>query len=366
MNLSLKNIKFMKQMMMRKVVYSLIPIVLAGIYFFGWRVLSLLAVVTVFGCATEWVFVRKTTQKITEAVFVTCILFTLTLPPSTPYWVAIIGIIFGVLFGKMVFGGFGKNPFNPALVGRAFIYVNFPEFLTLQWTKPIGGVLGGFTSYLGETIDTVSSSTPMLIFRATGKELPLQEVFFGNIAGSIGETSALLIILAGIYLMFTKTAAKETIISVIVGFLGISTVFYFMGLMEVLNPVYGLLSGGILFGAVFMATDPISSPKTFEGRIFYGLLIGAITVVIRSFALFAGGMMFAILIGNTFAPIIDEVVGELKGAKKARAAKLASKAESAEKSESTGKAEPVEVSAKDAEVTVNFKVADAAKEVSHG
>ncbi|HSN65106.1 MAG TPA: RnfABCDGE type electron transport complex subunit D [Fusibacter sp.] len=350
MNLSLKNIKFMKQMMMRKVVYSLIPIVLAGIYFFGWRVLSLLAVVTVFGCATEWVFVRKTTQKITEAVFVTCILFTLTLPPSTPYWVAIIGIIFGVLFGKMVFGGFGKNPFNPALVGRAFIYVNFPEFLTLQWTKPIGGVLGGFTSYLGETIDTVSSSTPMLIFRATGKELPLQDVFLGNIAGSIGETSALLIILAGLYLIFTKTAAKETIISVIVGFFGISTVFYFMGLMEVLNPIYGLLSGGILFGAVFMATDPISSPTTFEGRIFYGLLIGVITVVIRSFALFAGGMMFAILIGNTFAPIIDEVVGELKGAKKARAAKVASKAEGVKP-------------AKESEVA---KVADAAEEVSHG
>ncbi len=313
----------MKQMLMRKVVYSLIPIVLAGIYFFGWRVLTLLAVVTVFGCATEWVFVRKTTKKITEAVFVTCILFTLTLPPSTPYWIAIIGIIFGVLFGKMVFGGFGKNPFNPALVGRAFIYVNFPKFLTLEWTKPVGGVLGGFTSYLGETIDTVTSSTPMLIYRATGKELPLPDMFFGNIAGSIGETSALLVILAGLYLIFTKTAAKETIFSVLVGFLGISTVFYFMGIKEVLSPIYGLLSGSILFGAVFMATDPISSPKTFEGRIVYGLLIGIVTVIIRSFALFAEGMMFAILIGNTFAPIIDEAVNEIKGLKKAKALKAA-------------------------------------------
>lgn len=321
MNLSLKNIKFMKQMMMRKVVYSLIPITLAGVYFFGWRVLTLMAVVNVFGCLTEWVFVRKTTKKITEAVLVTNFLFTLTLPPTTPYWIAIIGIIFGVLFGKMVFGGFGKNPFNPALVGRAFIYVNFPEFLTMHWTRPVEGLLGGFVKYSGETIDAITQSTPMLIFRATGVEPPLTKVFLGNVAGSIGETSALLIILAGIYLIYTKTAAKETIFSVLVGFLGLSSAFYFLGYEQVLNPIHGLLSGGILFGAIFMATDPISSPKTFEGRIVYGLLIGMITVIIRGFALFAGGIMFAILIGNTFAPIIDEVVNEIKASKKAKAAK---------------------------------------------
>lgn len=336
MNLSLKNIKFMKQMMMRKVVYSLIPIVIAGIYFFGWRVLTLLLVVSFFGCATEWVFVRKTTKKITEAVLVTNILFTLTLPPSTPYWVAIIGIIFGVLFGKMVFGGFGKNPFNPALVGRAFIYVNFPEFLTMKWTKPVESVFGGFTAYLGESIDAITQSTPMLIYRATGEELPWAKLAFGNIAGSIGETSAILILLAGIYLIITKTAAKETIFSVLLGFLGMSTFFYLTGFEQVLNPIYGLLSGGILFGAVFMATDPISSPKTFEGRIVYGLLIGMITVIIRGFALFAGGIMFAILIGNTFAPIIDEAVYEIKASKKRKLEKRQAVAQSGDKEVSNG------------------------------
>lgn len=321
MNLSLKNIQFMKQMMMRKVVYALIPLVLAGVYFFGLRVLVLLAVVNVFGIATEWVFVRKTTKKVTEAVIVTNILFTLTLPPSTPYWIAIIGIIFGVLFGKMVFGGFGKNPFNPALVGRAFIYVNFPEFMTMNWTKPVEGVLGGFTTYLGESIDAITQSTPMLIYRASGEQLPLTDLLFGNIAGSIGETSAILIILAGIYLIYTKTAAKETIFSVLAGFLLMSGFFYFTGNEKVLDPLYGLLAGGILFGAVFMATDPISSPKTFEGRIVYGLIIGAVTVIIRGFALFAGGIMFAILIGNTFAPIIDEAVNAIKASRKAKKAK---------------------------------------------
>lgn len=321
MNLSLKNIQFMKQMMMRKVVYALIPLVLAGVYFFGLRVLVLLAVVNVFGIATEWVFVRKTTKKVTEAVIVTNILFTLTLPPSTPYWIAIIGIIFGVLFGKMVFGGFGKNPFNPALVGRAFIYVNFPEFMTMNWTRPVEGVLGGFTTYLGESIDAITQSTPMLIFRASGDKLPINELLFGNTAGSIGETSAILVILAGIYLIYTKTAAKETIFSVLAGFILMSGFFYFAGYEQVLDPLYGLLAGGILFGAVFMATDPISSPKTFEGRIIYGLIIGIVTVIIRGFALFAGGVMFAILIGNTFAPIIDEAVNAIKASKKAKKAK---------------------------------------------
>ena len=307
--------KFMKQPMMRKVVYALLPLLAAGIYFFGWRVLILTIVVSFFGCLTEWVFVRKTTKKVTEAVWVTNLLFTLTLPPSTPYWVAIIGIIFGVLFGKMVFGGFGKNPFNPALVGRAFIYVNFPKFLTVEWNEPASGLFGALTQYLTPQVDAVAQATPMLLVRSTGETFHWSELLLGNVAGSIGETSALLIVLAGIYLIYTKTAAKETIFSVILGFLGMSTIFYLAGFTQILHPLIGLLSGGLMFGAVFMATDPISSPKTFEGRIVYGVLIGVITVIIRGFALFAGGIMFAILIGNTFAPIIDEAVNGLKAMK---------------------------------------------------
>ena len=300
----------MKQKMMRKVIYALIPLILAGIYFYGWRTLVLLLMVTLTGCLVEWIFVRKTTKKITEAVIVTSILYTLTLPPSVPYYVAIIGIIFGVLFGKMVFGGFGKNPFNPALVGRAFIYVNFPRVMTMEWIKPSKDILGNLTKF---SIDTVSQSTPLLDFRATGEMLSLDKIFLGNIAGSIGETSALLIILGGLYLLYTKTAAKETVIGLLGSFIIVSGTMYLMGIPQIPNPLYGLLSGGLLFGAFFMATDPISSPKTKEGRYIYGAIIGLITVIIRGFALFAGGMMFAILIGNTFAPIIDELVKMVKG-----------------------------------------------------
>lgn len=303
---------FMKQAMMRKVLYALLPILAAGIYFFGWRVLLLLIAVTLAASITEWIFVRKTTKKVTEAVWVTSALYTLTLPPSTPFLIAIIGIVFGVIFGKMVFGGFGRNPFNPALVGRAFIYVNFPTFMTLEWVRPLSGTLGGFTAYMGESIDAVTQSTPMLVYRAGGALPDVPSLFFGNIAGSIGETSALLILLAGIYLIWTKAAAKETMFSVIGGFLVLSIALRLLGMTQVLPPLEGLLSGGLLFGAVFMATDPISSPKTTGGRIVYGILIGCITVIIRGFALFAGGIMFAILIGNTFAPILDEAVKGLR------------------------------------------------------
>lgn len=299
----------MKQKMMRKVIYSLIPLILAGIYFFGWRVLTLLITVTLTACFVEWLFVRKTSKKITEAVIVTAILYTLILPPKIPYYIALIGIIFGVLFGKMVFGGFGKNPFNPALVGRAFIYVNFPNAMTMEWISPSKGLLGNLSRY---SVDAISHSTPLLEFRASGEMLSLKEVFLGNIAGSIGETSALLIILGGLYLLYTKTAAKETVISLLVSFVITSGALYLIGLEQIPNPLYGMLAGGLLFGAFFMATDPISSPKTKEGKYIYGAIIGMVTVIIRGFALFAGGMMFAILIGNTFAPLIDELVKMFK------------------------------------------------------
>ncbi len=318
--MSIFGIKFMKQVLMRKVVYSLIPIILASVYFFGWRSVILMAVVTVAGVLTEWAFKRKGNKPVSEAVFVTAILFTLTLPPQTPYWVAVLGIVFGIVFGKEVFGGFGRNVFNPALVGRAFIYVSFPKFLTIEWTKPFTGLLGGFTHYLGEPIDAVTTATPMLAFRATGETMDFTKILFGQISGSLGETSALLIILAGIYLVYTKTANKEGTLGTLVGFLAMTLTFNALGVTQVPDPLFGLFSGGILFAAVFMVTDPISSPKTKEGRWIYGILIGIVTVVIRGFALFAGGVMFAILIGNSFAPIIDETVKYFKGRQKAKAA----------------------------------------------
>lgn len=306
---------------MRTVIISLIPLLLSATYFFGLRVLLLLLVVTIFGVATEYFFERAYKKKVSEAIIVTCILYTMTLPPTTPYWIAVVGIIFGVVFGKEVFGGFGKNIFNPALVARAFIYVSFPNQLTIHWVKSASGFPGGFGTYLTEGIEMVSQATPLLLFRDNGGMVPTMNLLIGNVAGSIGETSAILIILAGIYLIYKKVASWQTMAGCIVGFTGLSTILYLAGLSQVPNPLYGMIAGGFLFGTVFMATDPVSSPKTKEGRWIYGILIGVVTVIIRGFALFAGGMMFAILMGNTFGPIIDEAVNAFKKNRKEAKAK---------------------------------------------
>lgn len=307
---------FMKQKMMRTVIKSLIPLTIAAVYFYGWRTLLLLAIVTVFGLGTEWIFAKKYNRKVSEAVFVSCILYTMTLPPTTPFWIAAIGIIFGILFGKEVFGGFGKNIYNPALVARAFVYVCFPAPLTIEWSKAALGFPGGFGTYLTQTVEVVSRATPMLLFRDTGGITSYLDLLIGNVSGSIGETSAILIILAAIYLIYKKVASWQIMLGVLIGFTGLSGTLILLGNPQIPNLLFGVLSGGLLFGTVFMATDPISAPKTKEGKWIYGILIGIITVIIRGYALFAGGMMFAILIANTFVPVLDEGIKYYKKARK--------------------------------------------------
>lgn len=312
---------FVNQKMMRTVIISLIPIILSSIYFFGWRSFVLLLWVTLIGVGTEWIFEKKYGKKISEAIFVTCILYVLTLPPTTPFWIAAVGIIFGVIFGKEVFGGFGRNVFNPALVARAFVYVSFPEPLTIHWAKAATGFPGGFAFYATEHIDAISQATPMLLFRETGEMISSIKLLLGNVSGSLGETSAILIILAGIYLIYKKIASWQIMAGVLLGFTGFNSILYYLGNPQIPSPIFGILSGGLLFGAIFMATDPISAPKTKEGKWIYGILIGIVTVIIRGYALFAGGMMFAILIGNTFAPIIDEGIRYYKKSRKESKAK---------------------------------------------
>ncbi len=306
---------FMNQKMMRTVITSLIPIIIASVYFFGWRTLLLLLVVTIFGVATEYIFEKRNNKKISEAIFVTCILYTMILPPATPYWIAVVGIVFGVMFAKEVFGGFGRNVFNPALVARAFVYVSFPAALTIQWSEVSQSFPGGFATYITKGVEAVSEATPMLVFRNAGRMVDYKSLLIGNVSGSIGETSAVLIILAGIYLIYKKVASWQIMAGTLLGFLGLTSIIYFTGSTEVANPLFALLSGGFLFGTVFMATDPISGAKTKEGKWIYGIMIGLITVIIRTFSLFTGGMMFAILISNTFVPILDEAI---KGFKKRR------------------------------------------------
>jgi len=302
----------MNQKAMDRVLIATVPIIIFGIASFGWRVLLVVLVSVFFAFLTEWFFKRKSKKPYTKAIFVSAVLYALTLPPRTPFWIVGLGIIFGVTFAREVFGGFGRNVFNPAITGRAFVYVNFSNYLTAQWSASSDGLFSGFTRYITQPIDVLAQSTPMLIYRESGQLASYFDVVIGNVSGSIGEISAVLIILAGIYLVVKKAAYKETMLSVLVGFFAMSLIFMLLGVEQVPNPLWGMFSGGLLFGAVFMATDPITSPKTYLGRWIYGIMIGAITVVIRGFALFAGGIMFAILIANVFVPILDVGVKQLK------------------------------------------------------
>lgn len=313
---------FLKQKMMRTVLKALIPVIIISIYFNGLRVLLLTGVNIAFAFLTEYLFETKINKKkkVSEALLVTAILYTMTLPVSLPVWMSIVGIVFGVFFGKMVFGGFGKNVFNPAIVGRCFVYINFPEPLTIHWNHvpTLADFPGGFTTWLFPEIDAVTTATPLLAFRNEGILTDFMNLLIGNVPGVIGESSKVIILLCAIYLIYTKVASWQIMAGCVVGFGALSLGFNAMGVASVPNPLIGMLSGGFLFGTVFMATDPISAAKTVPGKWIYGILIGAVTVIIRGFALFSGGVMFAILIGNTFAPIIDYVFTQLKKRKAAK------------------------------------------------
>ncbi len=308
---------FLKQKIMTKVLISLLPILIFSIYLFGWRVLTVLAVVTAAGILSEygmmWL-INGSKAKVSEALFVTCLLFTLTLPPTVPYWIAVVGIVFGIVFGKGVFGGFGKNIFNPALVGRSLIFISFPAYMTISWTEPFQGFPGGFAQFIrGYETDAVSAATPIGII-ASGETVPWLDLISGRVAGSLGETSAILILAAAVYLLVTKTASWRIMLSCMISF-SVFSLILFLTSQTPANPLYSLLSGSFLFAAVFMATDPISGPKQDFSRYIYGALIGLLVVVIRNYSLFAEGTTFAVLIANAFVPLLDRHVRTWKARK---------------------------------------------------
>jgi Na+-transporting NADH:ubiquinone oxidoreductase subunit B len=306
---------FLVQKVMLRVCYALMPLVLAAVYLFGWRALALVLVSLLFGVATEGAFTWREGKPITSAVFVTCLIFALALPPATPFWVAVVGIVAGVVFGKMIFGGFGQNVFNPAMVGRCFIYVTFPVQLTAQWFEPVPNASGGFGTW-SVMPDAVTAATPLQEMRQ-GMGVPLEDLFFGFTSGSLGETSAVLILLGGIYLLYTKAASYRLAFSCLLGGIALSGILHGLGAATVLPPLFSVLSGSFLFGTVFVVTEPISGPKTPIGQWIYGFMVGAITIALRGFSNFSEGIMFSILIMNAFVPILDRVVRQIKAPKRA-------------------------------------------------
>jgi len=294
----------LRQKLMSRVLLALAPLAAAAVYFFGWRVVLLLACANAAGFLTEYLFCRAWKQPVSAAVFVTSSLLVFSLPPPIPIWMAIAGTVFGVLFGKMAFGGFGRNVFNPALTGRAFLYLCFGAHMTGRWSLPVEGPFGGFAAYAP---DAVTAATPGMLLK-TGALFPLADLVFGRTAGTIGGTSALLALAGGLYLLITRTANWRIPVAGTLGFLAAQTLFWKLGAARAADPLHALLAGSFLVGILFYATDPVSAAQTQPGRWLYGAAVGILSSVIGVFSVWPAGTMFAILLANMFAPLADHAI----------------------------------------------------------
>lgn len=293
---------FQKQPMMRKMLWALLPLFVFSVFAYGFRPIWLGIWVFATGIFVEYLFEKEKKKPVSEAVLVSCMLFLLSLPPNTPFWVAVIGVAFGIAFGKEVYGGFGRNVFNPAIVGRLFVYITFPSFMTMGWAKP---------SLFG--LDAVSSATPLALMRE-GQSIRFLDLFLGWRAGSLGEAPVFLIIIAAIYLIITKTASWRLMVSTYLSAGILSFLLDVFNAPKALPTLPALFSGSLLFVTVFMATEPITAPKKIKSQWVYGMIIGVTGVIIRTFSLFSEGWSFAILMGNLFAPLLDELLQDKKKA----------------------------------------------------
>lgn len=340
---AMKKPDILKQKIMIRVLYALIPAGLAAVYFFGLRVLAVLAVSMLFAFLTEWFMASRRRGKVTQACLVTGALFALSLPPNIPLWMAAVGVTAGILFGKELFGGFGKNIFNPAIVGRAFIWISFPLEMTGQYVPVFRDFPGGFARWsmaaseslpahllqsangtlrpaMQTGVDAITSATPMLARKSLGHETGLADLFLGGIgeifsvgeqslvlgAGAMGEVSALAIMLGAGYLLYTKTAQWRLMIPPILGAALLCLALrHGLGIEAVPSLGFTLFSGGLLYAAAFMVTEPVSAPKLSKSQWIYGLFIGMMIVFFRYKGIFYGGVAFSILLGNMLAPSLD-------------------------------------------------------------
>lgn len=300
---------------MYSVIIALLPAMLVSFFYFGIGSVIVLSV-SVPSCIffewsiTKYILRRERNTIHDGSAIVTGILLGMNLPSNLPIWIIIIGALVSIGIAKMTFGGLGNNPFNPALVGRCFLLISFPAQMT-SW--PVSGQLLKYA-------DAITGATPLSIMKHAIKsgdssvlgQLPdsLHLLLGNNInggAGTIGEVCALALIAGLVYMLFRKVITWHIPISII------ATVFIFSGLMHMANPIYAnplseVLSGGLMLGAIFMATDYVTSPMSHKGQLVYGVFIGLLTIIIRNWGAYPEGMSFAILIMNAFTPLINTYV----------------------------------------------------------
>lgn len=278
------------------VLIALIPALAASLYFFGLGALivtltSAAACVLFEYLIQKFIFKKKPTISDGSALL-TGVLLAFNVPSNLPIWIILIGALVAIGVGKLSFGGLGNNIFNPALVGRVFLLISFPVQMT-SWPKP-----GQLTSYT----DAVTAATPLALLKFGGEHtFTTSDLLFGQIGGSIGEVSAIALLLGFAYMMWKKIITWYIPVSI---FAAVAV----MSLVVGLNPIEQLFAGGLMLGAIYMATDYTSSPMTPRGMMIYGVCIGALTVIIRKFGAYPEGVSFAILIMNAFTPLINTYV----------------------------------------------------------
>ena len=307
------------QTIMRDVLIALIPALLGSIYFFGFRAL-LVTLVSAAACVFfEWGFckIRKLHCKTYDlSAVVTGVLLAFVCPVTIPYWTIILGDFFAIVLVKMLFGGLGKNIVNPALAGRAFLF-SWPVIMS-NWVKV------GFDNAAGllSTADAVTAATPMsAMHQGALPEESILDMFLGNIGGCIGETSALLLIIGFIYLLYRKVITARIPLAYI-GTVAILAFLFPQGNDRIAWMAAQVFGGGLMLGAIFMATDYVTSPLTKLGQIVYGIGCGVITILIRYFGGYSEGVTYAILCMNACAVLLDKIGRPVKfGAPKKEAAK---------------------------------------------
>jgi electron transport complex protein RnfD len=300
---------------MWQVNFALIPVVLAATWYFGLAALLIIAAASAGALMMEAVVLNlspKYPGNLRDgSAFLTGLLLALTLPPGTPLWIAFAGGVISIGLGKAVFGGLGGNMFNPALVGRAFLQATFPVAITtwptvLQADRFLSPPSSLFAwPFMTPEVDAVTSATPLSAYYFDGVTTGFKDLMLGSTAGSLGETAGVLILICGVYLAVRNVINWRIPVSIL------GTVVVFAALLHWMNPEsypgadFHLFAGGLLLGAVYMATDPVTSPLTQKGCWIFGVGIGILVVVIRQFGGLPEGVMYAILLMNAVSPLID-------------------------------------------------------------
>jgi len=294
----------------RRIMYTvsltLVPALAVSVWIFGWDALRVIVLSSLFCVATEALIARFASYKIDYmdgSALLTGILLAMNLPANSPWWIIFIGSLVAIVIGKQVFGGLGQNIFNPALVARVFLLISFPVELT-SWPVP------------GQKVDAATGATPLGILKTEGvgalADTNLADLAMGNMGGSLGEISAIALLIGAAYMIYKRYITWE------VPILFIGTVFVFAGIFWLIDPTqyaspaFHVLTGGVFLGAFYMATDMVTSPLTYKGKLIFGFGCGFFTIVIRIFGSYPEGVSFAILLMNAMVPLLDKYLPDKK------------------------------------------------------